>query len=227
MKFIANPDELREVWNELMAVNDKWFASQSYRSCSFPMMTWSIRSHLAAAILLGTAVTEERAVFGIGDLMVFVTDLGTHCAHTYPSTILQVWQWYLYGEEQEIKDPQHSFWTLLLHSKGMPSWSITSAGSWIPFVWWWRCIAYCRVNPHPKKQETQIWLEKIEAIFKSKAQWADCLLTESSACESSSSTASSSTQSESTSIAFSSPSIRSWDEPWPLLCLKAFITSAR
>lgn len=81
---VANPDELREIWNELMAVNGKWFASQSYRSCSFPMMTWSIRSHLAAAILLGTAVTEERAVFGIGDLMVFVTDLGTHCAHTYP-----------------------------------------------------------------------------------------------------------------------------------------------
>lgn len=48
------------------------------------MMTRSIRSHLAAAILLGPAVTEERAVFGIGDLMVFVTDLGTHCTHTYP-----------------------------------------------------------------------------------------------------------------------------------------------
>lgn len=62
----------------------EWFASQSYRCCSLPMMTWGIRSHLAAAILLGTAVTEERAVFGIGDLMVFVTDLGAHCAHTYP-----------------------------------------------------------------------------------------------------------------------------------------------
>lgn len=48
------------------------------------MMTRGIRSHLAAAILFGTAVTEERAIFGIGDLMVFVTDLGTHCTYTYP-----------------------------------------------------------------------------------------------------------------------------------------------
>lgn len=91
------PDGTEGIWNELMTFNDNWFASQSYRCCSFPMMTWSIRSHLAAAILLGPAVTEERAVFGIGDLMVFVTDLGTHCTHTYPIhhltgvTMIPVW----------------------------------------------------------------------------------------------------------------------------------------
>lgn len=41
-------------------------------------------SHQAAAIFLGSTVTKEGSVLGIGNLVILVAHLGTHCAHTHP-----------------------------------------------------------------------------------------------------------------------------------------------
>ena len=41
------------------------------------------QTDLAAAIFLGTTVTEEGAILGIGEIMVLVADLGANAAYSH------------------------------------------------------------------------------------------------------------------------------------------------
>jgi hypothetical protein len=41
-------------------------------------------THQAAAIFLGSTVTEKGTILGVGNLMVLMAYLCTHCAHTHP-----------------------------------------------------------------------------------------------------------------------------------------------
>lgn len=77
-----------------------------------------------------------------------------------PSTILQVWQWYLpkisqVSFERQRLDAHKLRWFPSQRSE-IPGWNsehkleiLTSVDSWILSVWWWRYRVYYRENLHP------------------------------------------------------------------------------